>query len=241
MSAFRCRSLWWRTFATPYPWRGWPWGAEAVKSFIDTAPAIAAEEGKWRELRASIQGRSAETPWRSGYNEARAPTGRSAQISVISCAVGSAPCKSGNSMWRRQSTRSPRRPGRKPPCSDSALICVKRAEDSFSAALCRIIWFRDCHPWYPWLHRTPATQPGFRRGGPPSGRIGRGCIARRGPAAPRYRDGSRQPRVDRSIAHALPKHNHTHRTLCCAIRENLFGPVAPCSSPGVIDPRFRRW
>jgi hypothetical protein len=47
-------------------------GAEAVKSFIDTASAIAAEEGQWRELRASIQGRGAEAPWRSGYNEARA-------------------------------------------------------------------------------------------------------------------------------------------------------------------------
>jgi hypothetical protein len=47
-------------------------GAEAVKTFIDSASAIALNEGRWREFREKSHWRGTEVPWRDGYNEARA-------------------------------------------------------------------------------------------------------------------------------------------------------------------------
>jgi hypothetical protein len=47
-------------------------GAEAVKTFIDSASATALGEGRWREFRERLHWHGTEVPWRDGYNEARA-------------------------------------------------------------------------------------------------------------------------------------------------------------------------
>ena len=47
-------------------------GAEAVKTFIDSASATALGEGRWREFRERLHWDGTEIPWRDGYNEARA-------------------------------------------------------------------------------------------------------------------------------------------------------------------------
>ncbi|HXB75354.1 MAG TPA: hypothetical protein VNY05_44390 [Candidatus Acidoferrales bacterium] len=60
-------------------------GAQAVKTFIDSASATAVNEGKWREFREKSHWRRTEAPWRDGYNEARvlrAYLGRSGAIAT---------------------------------------------------------------------------------------------------------------------------------------------------------------
>jgi hypothetical protein len=47
-------------------------GAEAVKTFIDSASATALGEGHWREFREKSHWQGTDVPWRDGYNEARA-------------------------------------------------------------------------------------------------------------------------------------------------------------------------
>ena len=47
-------------------------GAEAVKSFVDSASATALEAGRWRDISEKLRWRGAEVPWRDGYKEARA-------------------------------------------------------------------------------------------------------------------------------------------------------------------------
>ena len=47
-------------------------GAEAVKTFIESASVTALDEGRWREFREKLHWQGTEVPWRDGYNEARA-------------------------------------------------------------------------------------------------------------------------------------------------------------------------